>query len=134
MRTKTLLLTCVLVAGLPVTALAQSRPVLLTLPAPSEWKSQDGILQVTSVSSGVIQGTFTSSDAACGQTPAAIAGKTTPPKIAFAAMFPDCKTIMSWRGTFTDRAIATGITKTTIQPDGTVPSHLIGGNLFGRTK
>lgn len=120
MRTKALLLTffCVL-AGLPAPAMAQNtKAVLLVLPAPSEWKGKNGVLEVTAVSSGVIQGTFTSNDAACGQTPAAITGKlAASQKIAFAAMLPACKTIMAWRGTFSDRAIATGLNKTSIAPE-----------------
>ena len=135
MRAKTLLLTSLVLAGLPGSALAQkTKAVLLVLPAPSEWKGHNGTLEVTSVSNGVIQGTFTSSDAACGQTPAPIAGKITPPKIAFAVLIPACKTIMAWRGTFTDRALATGVTKTAIQPDGTVSSGGLNGDLFSRTK
>jgi hypothetical protein len=135
MRAKTLLLTLILAAGLPTSALAQKKPaVLLVLPAPSTWKSQSGILEITSASNGVIQGTFTSNDAACGQTSSPVIGKILPPKIAFAAMLPACKTIMAWRGTFSDRAIGTGLTKTSIQPDGTVSSGGLNGDLFGRTK
>ena len=135
MRAKTLLLTLLVLTGLPASALAQkTKAVLLVLPAPSEWKGHNGTLEVTSVANGVIQGTFTSNDAACGQTPAPITGKLSPPKIAFAALLPACKTIIWWRGTFTDRALATGVTKTSIQPDGTVSSGGLNGDLFGRTK
>jgi hypothetical protein len=135
MRAKMLLLTLLVLTGLPASALAQkTKAVLLVLPAPSEWKSQSGTLEVTSVSNGVMQGTFTSNNAACGQTPAAITGKLSPPKLTFAVMLPACKTIMAWRGSFTDRAIATGVTTTSIQPDGTVSSGGLNGNLFSRTK
>jgi hypothetical protein len=135
MRAKTLLLTLLVLAGLPAAALAQKKAaVLLVLPAPSEWKGHNGTLEVTSVSNGVIQGAFTSNDTACGQTPAAITGKITPPKIAFAALLPNCKTIMAWRGTFSDRALGTGLSKTSIQPDGTVSSGGLNGDLFVRTK
>jgi len=133
--TNTLLLTLLLAAGLSASALAQkTKAVLLVLPAPSEWKGHNGTLEITSVTNGVMQGTFTSNNAACGQTPAPIAGKLSPPKLTFAVMLPACKTIMAWRGTFTDRAIATGVTTTQIQPDGTVSSGGLNGDLFSRTK
>ena len=135
MRAKTLLLTLLVLAGLPGSALAQkTKAVLLVLPAPSEWKGHNGTLEIASVSNGVIQGTFTSNDTACSQTPAPITGKISPPKIAFAALLPGCKTIMAWRGTFSDRALGTGVSKTSILPDGTVSSGGLNGNLFGRTK
>ena len=135
MRAKTLLLTLILATGLSASALAQKKSaVLLVLPAPSEWKGHNGTLEVASVSNGVIQGTFTSNDTACGQSPAAITGKISPPKIAFAALLPACKTIMAWRGTFSDRALGMGLTKTSIQPDGTVSSSGLNGDLFSRTK
>jgi hypothetical protein len=135
MRAKTLLLTLLVLAGVPGSALAQkTKAVLLVLPAPSEWKSQSGTLEVTSVQNGVMQGTFTSNNAACGQTPAAITGKLSPPKLTFAALLPACKTIIWWRGMFTDRALATGVTTTAIQVDGTVSSGGLNGNLFSRTK
>jgi hypothetical protein len=98
------------------------------------WKSPSGTLEVFSVSNGVIQGTFTSSAAACGQTPAPITGRVVSQKITFAAMFPSCNTIMGWRGAVGDRAIATGVSKTSIQPDGTVLAASPNGDLFARTK
>jgi hypothetical protein len=136
MRTKTLLLTFLFLAGLPVSALAQkTKAVLLVLPAPSEWKGHNGVLDVTAVSNGVIQGTFTSNDTQCGQTAVPVVGKlAASQKIAFAAMLPACKTIMAWRGTFSDRAIGTGLNKTSIAPDGTVVSSGLNGDLFSRTK
>ena len=135
MRTQTLLLTFLLVAGLPASALAQKKPaVLLVLPAPSEWKGHSGTLDVTSVVNGVITATYTSNDAACGQTPVPITGKLTPPRLAFATIMPACKSILAWKGIFTDRALALGIAKTTINPDGTVTSGSFNGDLFSRTK
>ena len=55
MRAKTLLLTLLVLAGLPGSALAQkTKATLLVLAAPSEWKSQSGTLEVTSVQNGVV--------------------------------------------------------------------------------
>jgi hypothetical protein len=133
MRAKTLFLGCLLFGGLPASALAQSRAVLLVLPAPSSWQSQSGTLEVTSVSNGVIQGTFTSNAIPCGQIPSPITGRIASQKMTFAAIFPSCKTIMAWRGKVSDRVIATGLITTWIQPDGTV-SSAPSGNLFARTK
>jgi hypothetical protein len=133
MRARTLLLACLLFGGVPASALAQSRAVLLVLPAPSSWKSQSGTLDVTSVSNGVIQGTFTSSATSCGQIPSPVTGKVVSQKITFAAIFPACKMIMAWRGKVAAPAMATGLTTTSIQPDGTV-SSATNGNLFVRTK
>src|SRR5262249_22558124 len=136
MRAKTLLLACLVAAGLPASALAQkTKAVLLVLPAPSEWKGKNGILNVASVSNGVMQGTFTSNDAACGTTAVPIIGKlNVSQRLAFAATFPSCNTIMAWRGTFTDRVLGTGINKTFIKPDGLVATDGLNGDVFVRTK
>ena len=135
MRAKSLLLAFLVLAGVPASALAQSKAVLLVLPAPSTWKGKNGVLEVASVANGVIQGTFTNDNAACGKTPAPIVGKLGASQtMAFGATFSSCNTIMAWRGTFTDRALATGVNKTFIKPDGTVAVDGLNGDLFSRTK
>jgi hypothetical protein len=133
MRAKTLLLACLLFGGLPASALSQSRPVRITLPVPSVWVSQSGRLAIHSVTNGVLSGIFASNNPACGTAP--IVGKITPPsKITFAVNFPGCNTIMAWRGQYSDIAIATGLYSTAIQPDGTLMTGTVGGNLFSHTR
>ena len=132
MRVKALLFAFVFVTGLPAAALSQTRPVRIVLPVPSVWISQQsGRLAIHSVMNGTLTGIFASNNPACGVAP--IIGKITPPsKIAFAVNFPACNTIMAWRGQYSPTAIATGLSTTTIQPDGTVVSSNLGGNLFSK--
>ncbi len=132
MRAKALLLACLVLGGLPASALSQTRPVRIVLPVPSVWVAQpSGRLAIHSVTNGILTGIFASNNPACGTAP--IIGKITPPsKITFAVNFPACNTIMAWRGQYSDIAIATGLSTTTIQPDGTVVSGLVGGNLFSK--
>ena len=132
MRAKPLLLACLLIGGLPASALSQSRPARIVLPVPSVWVSQaSGRLAIHSVTNGTLTGIFASNNPACGVAP--IIGKITPPsKITFAVNFPACNTIMAWRGQYSDVAIGTGLTSYAIQPDGTLFGGVIGGNLFSK--
>ena len=132
MRAKTLLLACLVFGGLPASALAQSRAVLLTLPAPSTWKSQGGTLHVTAVTNGAIQGTFISSDPACGQMPVPVVGRVQGGNISFGATFPACNALMTWRGRLSGRAIGTGLVRTSLRPDGSAGTDQLGGNLFAQ--
>ena len=70
MRTKSFLLAFLLVAGPPASALSQSRPVRIVLPAPSVWVAQaSGRLAIHSVTNGILTGIFASNNPACGVAP-----------------------------------------------------------------
>jgi len=134
MRVKTLLLAFLLAAGLPASALSQSRPVSIVLPVPSTWVSQSsGTLVVLHVANdGVIQGAFSST--ACGPMATRVIGKVVSQTITFATTLASCNRIMAWRGKVSEKAIATGVTTISVRADGTVLSTGPNGDLFARTR
>ena len=134
MRVKTLLFAFLLAAGLPASALSQSRPVSIVLPVPSTWVSQSSgtLLVVHIASDGVIQGAFTST--VCGPMVTRIVGKVVSQTITFATTLASCNRIMAWRGKVSDKAIATGVTTISVRQDGTVSSAGPNGDLFARTR
>ena len=134
MRVKTLLFAFLVAAGLPASALSQSRPVSIVLPVPSTWVSQSSetLVVLHVANDGVIQGAFSSN--ACGPMATRVIGKVVSQTITFATTLASCNRIMAWRGKVSDKAIATGVTTISVRQDGTVLSTGPNGDLFARTR